>query len=349
MPNHATPITLLTGFLGAGKTTLLNHILHGDHGLRVAVLVNDFGAINIDSQLVVGVEGEAVSLANGCICCTIRGDLLQAVDNLLARDLPPEYILIEASGVSDPSQVVYTFIESPLKDRVQIDSILTVVDAEQLTSLDKQNKRLAQDQIRAADIVILNKIDLIDTETRQQVITWIQELVPQARIIETTQAQVPLSLVLGVGGYDLTRLRSGELDVHTHEAGEQAHHTHHDHSLIFTTWHWTSDEPLAMSRLRQVIEDLPTSIYRAKGVIYLQETPDQRAILQVVGRRVSLTMGTPWGDDSPHTQLVMIGSQDNLNTATVASQLESCIASNVPRYEVDALVGSVLKWLRRKP
>lgn len=346
MSVNQTPITLLTGFLGAGKTTLLNHILHGDHGLRVAVLVNDFGAINIDSQLVVGVEGEAVSLANGCICCTIRGDLLQAVENLLARDLPPEYILIEASGVSDPSQVVYTFIQSPLKDRVQIDSILTVVDAEQLTSLDKQNKQLAQDQIRAADIVILNKIDLTDTQTRQQAIGWIQKLVPQARIIETTQAHVPLSLVLGVGGYDLTRLTHNKLDVHTHEAGEHTHH-HHDHSLVFTTWHWQSNEALAMTRLRQVIEELPTSIYRAKGFVYLQETPDQRAILQVVGRRVSLTMGAPWGDETPHTQLVMIAEQDGLDTSEIEMQLASCISSNVPRYEVDALVGTVLKWLRR--
>src|SRR5690606_22942455 len=146
------PLTIINGFLGSGKTTLLNRILHADHGLRIAVLVNDFGAINIDAQLVVGVEGETINLANGCICCTIRDDLLVAVANILEREEPPEYIIVETSGVSDPLEVALTFRNLP---QVQIDSILTVLDADQILTIDREYAVLAMNQVGMADIIIL--------------------------------------------------------------------------------------------------------------------------------------------------------------------------------------------------
>lgn len=169
-------MTIITGFLGSGKTTLLNRILHADHGLRVAVLVNDFGAINIDTQLVVGVEEDTISLANGCICCTIRGDLLKATFDLLQRPEPPEYILVETSGVSDPLEVALTFRAI---QRVQIDSILTVMDAEQILSLDQRYAALAIYQVGMADIVILNKVDLVDGAQLQAVRDYIRRIVPR--------------------------------------------------------------------------------------------------------------------------------------------------------------------------
>ena len=161
-PNTPIPITILSGFLGAGKTSLLNHILHGNHGLRVGVLVNDFGEINIDAELVAGVSGNSVSLSNGCVCCSIRDDLVESTLQLVQGPNRPEYLILETSGVADPISVSLTFVESELKSLIDVDSILTVVDAENIRSLDDEYEELAEDQISMADIVILNKVDLAD-------------------------------------------------------------------------------------------------------------------------------------------------------------------------------------------
>ncbi len=185
------PVTILTGFLGAGKTTLLNHLLHGGHGRRIAVLVNDFGAVNIDAQLIVGVEGEdTVNLANGCICCTIRDDLYRAVLEICQRSDPPEYILVETSGVSDPLAVAHTFTQTALSQYVHVEAILTVVDAEQYEAIPRENQVLALDQIGTADIVVLNKVDLITLPQRIAIEERIRYISPKARILLTQHGQL---------------------------------------------------------------------------------------------------------------------------------------------------------------
>jgi len=359
------PITILTGFLGAGKTTLLNHILHGNHGLRVAVLVNDFGAINIDAQLVVGVEGETINLSNGCICCTIRDDLLMSVINLLARSDRPEYIIIETSGVSDPVSVALTFMLPDIRSLVQVDSILTVIDAEQIRSLEMERAVLAMDQISAADMVVLNKVDLLDEAELDEVRGWIRKITPNARIFETTFGEIPLELALGVGRFDAAVLEREARDVHVHSEKEKLlalnvlspvvepgrdndhehhHHHDHDHSLVFSTWNFVSDEPFELKSLREIVKALPVNIYRAKGVLYLADSPTRRGILQMVGKRVRLALAEPWGEEKPHSQLVVIGSHGSIDADELRKRFEFALARNTSRR--DSGLPDVVEWLR---
>lgn len=343
------PVTILTGFLGAGKTTLLNHILHSDHGLRVAVLVNDFGAINIDSQLVIDVEADdTIELSNGCICCTIRGDLIKALVDVTRRPEPPEYIIIEASGVSDPLEISLTFRTPDLQNLIQVDSILTVIDAEQVLSLEKDNEVLAVLQVGAADMVIINKVDLVSAEEMQKVKKWVYSIIPNARILEAAHGDIPVRLILGAGQFDPVRLlnRSPE-SVHVHEEGE--HHDHeHDHSRVYSTWSWVSDQPLSLKAVRRVIDKLPVGIYRAKGILYLADDPARTAVLQVVGKRASLTWATPWNSTPPTSQIVMIGEHGSIHPAEFTAQFEQCLAVNAPKSELERLANSALEWLRRK-
>ena len=345
------PVTLLTGFLGAGKTTLLNRILSANHGLRVAVLVNDFGAINIDTQLVVGIEGETISLANGCICCTIRDDLLKAVLSVIARPERPEYVVIETSGVSDPEAVALTFMLPELREHLFVDSILTVVDAEQAPGYTGPNALLAQDQVAVADIVVLNKIDLCSPEARETAEGWVREISPRARILPAVQADVPLALVLGVGLFAPEHLSErGARDVHVHEqrpdGGAAADHAHADHGLVFDTWSFVDERPFDFKTLRDAIKALPNDIFRAKGVLYFQDAPQRRGLLHVVGKRIRLTVGEPWGDAAPRSQLVLIGSAGSIDAADLRARFEACLAGNVPPAPPVTL-NRALEWVRK--
>ena len=356
MPNRTVPVplTIITGFLGSGKTTLLNRILHADHGLRVAVLVNDFGAINIDAQLIVGVEGETVNLSNGCICCTIRDDLINAVFDLLQRPEPPQYIIVETSGVSDPLEVALSF---RTMRAVQIDSILTVLDAEQILLLDRGYAMLAMNQVGMADVVIVNKVDLVDEILLHQVRDYVRSIIPNSRIIETTNADVPLELLLNVGAFELERLAScPPQDVYVHEEGAQRdhdhedhHHEHSDHTLVFNTWNWRSDQPVSYRALRRMVQALPESIYRAKGIFFLADQPDRKGVLQVVGKRVSLTfLGDLWGNETPYSQMVVIGSAGGVDADDLNACMKDCLAINAPKSELEYITNSVITWLRER-
>jgi len=341
------PVTLIAGFLGAGKTTLLNRILKGEHGLRVAVLVNDFGAVNIDSELIVGVEGETVSLANGCICCTIRDDLLNAALAVVSRHEPPEYIVIEASGVSDPYSIAQTFLLPSLRPYTRLDSIVAVVDAEQIRDIGPQNEMLAMDQIGAADLVVLNKVDLVTPAALGAVRSWIRDVSPDARVMETTFGQVSLDLLLGVGRYDPERLLERPArDGHAHAAGEDDDHDH-DHSAVFSTWTYASDEALSQAALERALDNLPPTIYRAKGFIWLRENPVRKIVLQVVGKRASLSLGELWPEDGPRrTQIVMIGAHGKLQPERLKAVFDQCRAG-APPASADEKLKQALDWVRK--
>ena len=334
-PNTPIPITILSGFLGAGKTSLLNHILHGNHGLRVGVLVNDFGEINIDAELVAGVSGNSVSLSNGCVCCSIRDDLVESTLQLVQGPNRPEYLILETSGVADPISVSLTFVESELKSLIDVDSILTVVDAENIRSLDDEYEELAEDQISMADIVILNKVDLADQVTLDDLKSWIHAIVPNARLIETTHGKVPLELILGIGQFEPERvLGKTSSDIHVHAESGHDHHQQdhgghhddhdHDHTLVFSTWSYSSNKPHSYKALRQAVESLPSTIYRVKGIVFLNESPDRRGVIQLVGKRTRVSVSESWGDKTPYTRIVMIGTHGGVDVNELSERFKSC-------------------------
>lgn len=347
------PVTIITGFLGAGKTTLLNRILHADHGLKIGVLVNDFGAVNIDAALISRVDdSDAISLSNGCICCTIRDDLRLAVVSLLERPDAPDYIIIETSGVSDPLDVALTL---RAVDGVHIDTILTVIDAEQFLTVPRENVVLAMNQVGVADIVVLNKVDLVDAAGLEAVRRRVRDIIKTARIFETAHGDVPLPVMLNVGGFDPARLTSRpSMDVHTHGADEHhhddhdhEHHHHHDHTTVFETWTWRSAEPVNTAELQRVVERLPETIYRAKGFFYLSESPTARAILHVVGRRATLTPdGEPWGESTPSSVCVVIGAAGGVHPADLQARFDSALASRAPKNDLQRLTRGVMNWIR---
>ncbi|MEM7111179.1 MAG: GTP-binding protein [Chloroflexota bacterium] len=347
------PITILTGFLGAGKTTLLNRVLHSNHGLRVAVLVNDFGEVNIDNELISGSTGDdSISLANGCICCTINDDLVGALIGLISHYNPPEYIIIETSGVSDPVAVANTLHLPQLAPYFPLDSIITVVDSEQFIGLQDDNWHLARTQVLVADIIVLNKTDLVEAEQLKQLHHLIRgKLSAKARILETTQARVPLEFIIGVGQYDLDRLVGREtLDVHVHaqrgeaENGHDHDHPHHDHSLIFDSWRFTTDEVVSYKALRKTIDNLPATIFRAKGIVQLDRAPDRKAVLQVVGKRAQIGLGESWNGQARQSHIVMIGAAGSLNPAWLQAQFEASLAKNVSFWSHP--LETTVEWVR---
>ncbi len=332
------PVTLIAGFLGAGKTTLLNGILNGDHGLKIGVLVNDFGAVSIDAQLVTNIQGETISLANGCICCTIRDDLVDAVLQLVESESPPDYILTETSGVSDPESAAKALVISTrTAPKVALHCILTVVDAEQVTDLKGHEEKLAIDQIEAADIVIVNKSELASAEQLAQVRLWIRNISPQVRIIETTYGQVPLELITDVA------------ESFTEHSGDSEHdetHEHNDHGISFSSFTWSEDRPLAFQPIYHAFKTMPLSVYRAKGILHLKDVEDKRVILQMVGKRVTLTKGEPWEGAKPQSQIVAVGAQGAVKEQELNDLFASCVADDTASEE-NRLADAVIEILRR--
>ncbi|NJM45881.1 MAG: GTP-binding protein [Alkalinema sp. RU_4_3] len=228
-PKHGLPVTIITGFLGSGKTTLLNHILTNQQGLKTAVLVNEFGEIGIDNELIVKTDedGTLVELSNGCICCTINEDLMNAVYKVLEREEKVDYLVVETTGLADPLPVALTFLGSELRDMTRLDSIITVVDSENF-SLDLFNSQAAESQLAYGDIILLNKSDLVSEDTLDQLELRIRDLKDGARILRTTKGNVPLSLLLSVGLFESDRYYEPEGKAHDHSHDHA--HSHDDHA-----------------------------------------------------------------------------------------------------------------------
>ena len=233
------PVTILTGFLGAGKTTLLNHILTNQQGVKTAVLVNEFGEIGIDNDLIIATGEDMVELSNGCICCSINGELLEAVYRILDRPDPVDYLVVETTGLADPLPVAMTFLGSDLRDATRLDSIITLIDAENFSDEILEGE-VARAQVVYGDILLLNKCDLVEEEHLADVEKRLREIKADARILRSVKGDVSLPLLLSVGLFESDKVAAEQNHddcdhdhghcVHEHEHGHQHSHAEHDHS-----------------------------------------------------------------------------------------------------------------------
>lgn len=312
------PITILTGFLGAGKTTLLNHILRGEHGLRVGVIVNEFGEAGIDGDLVIRSDDDLIELSNGCICCTVRTDLLEAVGRILARRPRVEYLLIETTGLADPAPIAQTFMSHGVVEVCRLDAIITVVDAYNF------ERNLAADpacraQLQFGDLIILNKVDLVSGERLDEIDAAIRSVNEDGRILRSQGAVVDLQLLLGVGAFDPGRLLAAG-EHHTCTGPSCSHHSH-VHLSGISSVSFSSDRPFDFDRLHGFLSALPVTVYRGKGILQCAQLPGQALIVHQVGDRFDFEPGPPWaGGDS---RIVFIGR--DLDRAAILGGLQDCL------------------------
>lgn len=318
------PITILTGFLGAGKTTLLNQILVGGHGLRVGVIVNEFGEAGIDGELILQATDDLIELSNGCICCTVRTDLLEAVGRILTARPRVEYLLIETTGLADPAPIAQTFMSHGVIEVCRLDSIITVVDAYNF------DRHLAADPVSRAqlafgDLILLNKIDLVVPEQLDQIELAIREINPDGRILRSQGAAVDLRLILGVGTFDPDRLLAAGHHCSSADCDhpEYGAHGHGDHLEGIGSVSFAASRPFDAERLHAYLCRLPTNILRGKGLLYVTELPDQRLIMHQVGDRHDFEPGTPWGETEPSSRLVFIGR--DLDRSAILGELAACL------------------------
>jgi G3E family GTPase len=354
------PVTILTGFLGAGKTTLLNHILSNQEGLKTAVLVNEFGEIGIDNDLIVATGDDTVELSNGCICCSINGELLEAVYRILDRPEPVDYLVVETTGLADPLPVAMTFLGSDLRDSTRLDSIITLVDAENFGD-DLLEGEVARAQIVYSDMLLLNKCDLVEESRLQALETRLREIKTDARILRSVKGNVPLPLLLSVGlfesdkvvaqqdhshcdhdhghcefdhGHDHGHNQKGAHEhqhqhqhdhSHDHDHGDHAHADHPDHAAIegFTSLSFAADGPFGLRKFQNFLDNqLPAGVFRAKGILWFNES-ERRHIFHLAGKRFSID-DSDWPTPERKNQIVLIGR--NLDHNKLRQQLQACVA-----------------------
>jgi G3E family GTPase len=296
----AVPILLVTGFLGAGKTTVVNQLLAQAEGRRIAAVVNDFGAINIDAELIEGASDGVVSLGNGCICCSLEGDLLRTLAALLRRDPRPELIVIETSGVADPSDVVRNLMDPVISRAAPLETVLCVVDATARSEAMTEDA-LLRSQLRAADIVALSKVDLADVAACAQMRAAIRALRPAVVVVDAINGAVSSALLFTP---DLDRVPAPR---ELRPRGPVADR--------FETLSWTSERPLSLSRLQQAIGRLAPKLARAKGLFETVEQPGRLMVFQLAGGRATLAAGGAPAPGVPRSRIVFIAELGVLSRA----------------------------------
>ena len=347
------PVTVLTGYLGAGKTTLLNRILSEDHGHRYAVIVNEFGEIGIDNDLILNTDEELFEMNNGCVCCTVRGDLIRTLHSLLSRQAdsakPFDAIIIETTGLADPGPVAQTFfVDHFLQERTELDSVTTVVDAKHIL-LRLADSREAVEQIAFADQIVLNKTELVSVDELRVIEARLKTINPLAPIHRAQRANVALDAVLGRGGFELERIVSLEPDFlvvdhhamhgepgHVHDehcahAHDEHEHTAHDHEhdsdilSISLTANTPMDRDRVSEWLTQLVATQGQDILRAKGIIDVKDEP-RRLVFQAVHMLLEGDLQNDWAlAETRCSRLVFIGRK--LNKDVLQAGFDACAAN----------------------
>jgi len=348
------PVTVLTGYLGAGKTTLLNRILSEPHGKRYAVIVNEFGEIGIDNELVVGADEEVFEMNNGCICCTVRGDLVRILDGLMRRKGKFDAIIVETTGLADPAPVAQTFfIDENVGRRTKLDAVVTVADAKWLNERLKDAPE-AKNQIAFADVILINKTDLVSPEELSEVEARIRGINPYAKVHKAEHAKVPLNAVLGRNAFDLDRILDLEPEFlgsdnddhhhhhHDHKHGDHDHDHDHDHAHAHAhapggLKHYHDEEmqsislhtdrPLDPDKFFPWVQDLVQkegpNILRCKGILAFKDD-DERFVFQGIHMILDGDHQRPWKtDEKRESRIVFIGR--NLPGKMISEGFESCI------------------------
>ena len=304
------PVTVLSGFLGSGKTTLLNRLLQADHGLRIAVMINDFGDVNIDKDLVVGQSGDVVELSGGCLCCTIRGDLLDSARELLTSGREFDYVVVETSGLAEPLAVAQTFLVPELESSYRLDAVVTVVDSANIETWLASNPTAAE-QIRCADLLIANKLDLVGPEDVDRLKACIAGINPNARVLPSINCDIAPELLL---------------DIEAHQPAAPAQYRplreHVSHRDVLSV-SFSADFELDHDRFQRFLQELPDGVYRAKGTVAVRGLA-RRVIFHRVGNRNVLDQGAPWTGEARTCRAVFLGQ--NFDRTQLLAALDACAA-----------------------